>query len=497
MKTFLLSLFLSLAILCGSAHATLDANAARDTYTASGSNNTFTYTFKLLDKSHIAVYLDEVKKVLDVDYTVTSIGSASGSIVFTTNPAASTQVLFLRSVPRSQSSNYVLNESFPSDRVEQDYDKLWMALQEANEKIARLYSLTVGQTMPALPNKCAGGQKMDGYDAFGQISCATDLNAAAATANQWDQITAPSGNTSLAMGANLSTFTWNADTGANPPFRLSTGASNAGTGALLQLDTAGGTGIKPFQATAGGTADGVQMNTTGSLQAIGAGDIKATSLDIPGASVVTTFDAIDPLTTKGDILTHNGTNSIRLPVCADGVSLVADSAQASGWVCGTPDVAQTVLVVKTADETINDAVTGDVLQNDDELLCAVAANKRYLVEIIAAVSAANTTADFKTGWTLPAGATMVWGPQATLTGTTNVARYFGSTTIGQSPTALLTAGGTYSFGSAAVTGGLTLWGLVSTAGTSGNVQFQWAQNQANASDSKFLAGSVLRCTLLN
>lgn len=42
------------------------------------------------------------------------------------------------------------------------------------------------------------------------------------------------------------------------------------------------------------------------------------------------FDALSPLTTKGDILAHNGTNSVRRAVGTDGQILTADSSQASG-----------------------------------------------------------------------------------------------------------------------------------------------------------------------
>jgi hypothetical protein len=42
------------------------------------------------------------------------------------------------------------------------------------------------------------------------------------------------------------------------------------------------------------------------------------------------FDALDPLTTKGDLIVHNGTNSIREAVGANDFVLTADSTQASG-----------------------------------------------------------------------------------------------------------------------------------------------------------------------
>lgn len=46
------------------------------------------------------------------------------------------------------------------------------------------------------------------------------------------------------------------------------------------------------------------------------------------------FNALSPLTTKGDLLTRDATNNIRVPVGTDGQVLVAASAQASGlqWV---------------------------------------------------------------------------------------------------------------------------------------------------------------------
>lgn len=48
------------------------------------------------------------------------------------------------------------------------------------------------------------------------------------------------------------------------------------------------------------------------------------------------FDALAPTTTKGDLIVHNGTDNVRVPVGTDGHSLVADSTQASGvkWAAG-------------------------------------------------------------------------------------------------------------------------------------------------------------------
>lgn len=42
------------------------------------------------------------------------------------------------------------------------------------------------------------------------------------------------------------------------------------------------------------------------------------------------FDALSPLTTKGDLIVYNGTDNVREPVGANGTVVMADSAQASG-----------------------------------------------------------------------------------------------------------------------------------------------------------------------
>lgn len=55
------------------------------------------------------------------------------------------------------------------------------------------------------------------------------------------------------------------------------------------------------------------------------------NLSVPGSTTTALFNNLDPLTTKGDILTHDGTDSIRRAAPSDNFVLIADSAQTSGW----------------------------------------------------------------------------------------------------------------------------------------------------------------------
>jgi len=58
--------------------------------------------------------------------------------------------------------------------------------------------------------------------------------------------------------------------------------------------------------------------------------------EVSFANPIPTFSNLSPLTTKGDLLTHNGSINIREPVGPDGYILSADSTAPSGlrWIAG-------------------------------------------------------------------------------------------------------------------------------------------------------------------
>lgn len=92
----------------------------------------------------------------------------------------------------------------------------------------------------------------------------------------WSALTNPTGNLTLSMGNNTTTFT--AGTATTNPFTFNDTTGNAGTGPLVQINTVGTSAALPLQVTAQGTANGVQMTTAGLLQPIGTGGIKATQM---------------------------------------------------------------------------------------------------------------------------------------------------------------------------------------------------------------------------
>lgn len=146
---------------------------------------------------------------------------------------------------------------------------------------------------------------------------------------------------------------------------------------------------------------------------------------------------------------------------------------------------QPVYVRKASDETVNNSNT---LQDDDALVFAIAANGVYWVEVFLILSATTSVPDFLFGWTVPASCTMLWGglsEQVALGG-------FGPAGTSGTPTSLKTESTTLAIASVNGTIGASLGGIVTNSTNAGNLQLQWAQNTANASDSKVLANSFMR-----
>lgn len=137
----------------------------------------------------------------------------------------------------------------------------------------------------------------------------------------------------------------------------------------------------------------------------------------------------------------------------------------------------TIRVRKTADETVNNSAT---LQDDDDLKFPVGLNETwYFMATMRTDSGA--TPDIKVAVTVPTAADII----ATFMGTHTDGTYK-VTTMNVSGTAISAYGA-----GAGTTWSLTIIGTVRTGANTGNVQFQWAQNTANASDTKVLADSVL------
>lgn len=150
-----------------------------------------------------------------------------------------------------------------------------------------------------------------------------------------------------------------------------------------------------------------------------------------------------------------------------GAGVTASIAGTVGTVTIPGGVAPSAFVAKTADEAVTSST---VLQNDNHLFFAMAANEVWLVTGTYFVDSASATPGVKIGLTLPTGATALWD-----TPTNWGQPAGGSTGIG------LTAASTFAISLATTsTNPITLRYRIINGSTAGNFQLTWAQNVSNA-----------------
>jgi hypothetical protein len=116
----------------------VQTTTSRISYTGNGTSTVFAFNYKILDQTHLQVYLNGVLKTLTTDYTVSGVGAAAGGIVtFGTAPAAAAQIVIARVVPVNQLVQTVNNDTIFSVVFDQAIDKLTMIAQQLSTTASR------------------------------------------------------------------------------------------------------------------------------------------------------------------------------------------------------------------------------------------------------------------------------------------------------------------------------------------------------------------------
>lgn len=247
---FMLCLFLLGAGVPILAQATVnEVDPAANRATGNGSTKIFPYSFTIRVKTDIQVYIDTTVKTVDTHYTVSGLGvDGGGNITFLTAPPNGSVVTFLRKQPASQLSVYNPNEAFPAKRIERDYDKLVMQLQQAKEKAARSYHLPLQElgteALTTVPTLSLRASKYMGWDASGNITALAASSGSSGTGDLTD-VTAGAGIAIASPSGPMPTVSWDASTfvsnltfwdGANASRTLTAGLSGASDPVLTFSD---------------------------------------------------------------------------------------------------------------------------------------------------------------------------------------------------------------------------------------------------------------------
>lgn len=124
---------------------TVSTSNYRNEYNGDCSTTCFAYTFKILEQSHLAVYVANALKTITADYTVTGVEAAGGgNIVLKTPPVLGELVVVERDVPFTQTTAYPEGGVFPAATHEKALDKLTMAIQAVKGLVLRSWRFAAG-----------------------------------------------------------------------------------------------------------------------------------------------------------------------------------------------------------------------------------------------------------------------------------------------------------------------------------------------------------------
>ena len=102
--------------------------------------------------------------------------------------------------------------------------------------------------------------------------------ASSSAGSRWDQLSDPIGNLSLNHGSSNTVFSWGNATAGNSLLQLKDSNNNTGNGYILDLTSGTSSSINIFRATASGSSNGVVIDNTGKMVAIGTGNVEASQL---------------------------------------------------------------------------------------------------------------------------------------------------------------------------------------------------------------------------
>lgn len=158
-------------------------------YVANGITTTFAYQCYLIEDEDLTVSLDEVPQI--TGYTITGIGNVNGgSVVFAVAPANGVKVTIERIPVLARETNYAELGDLRSLTLNNDIDRVWMAIQRAFGIFNRALRFPVESPARAveLPSATARALKALVFDADGNVGVGVDnyndqaANAAASAA---------------------------------------------------------------------------------------------------------------------------------------------------------------------------------------------------------------------------------------------------------------------------------------------------------------------------
>ena len=138
-------------------------------HTGNGTATVFAYDFAILSADDIKVKVGG--SIVTTGFTVAGIGDRDGgTVTFSAAPGSGVEVLLYREVSRERSTDYQYAGDLREDVLDDDLDRIVMALQEDAELIARGIRVPVGESLAELPDAASRENKVLTFGDGGAIA---------------------------------------------------------------------------------------------------------------------------------------------------------------------------------------------------------------------------------------------------------------------------------------------------------------------------------------
>jgi hypothetical protein len=148
-----------LVALAAPALATVSTTASRVDFVATGSTTVYTFTFPVLDKTHVEVRVNGFVQSSGVTVVVNANQATTpgGTVTFGAAPAAGATVRLQRVVPMTQTAHYTPYTAFPAATHEAALDKLTQEVQQVDRDRQDLANASIAGVAPGLAQVIATG----------------------------------------------------------------------------------------------------------------------------------------------------------------------------------------------------------------------------------------------------------------------------------------------------------------------------------------------------
>ncbi len=151
---------------------TVSTTTNKVSYSGTGSQTVFAYTFKIFADGDLDVYIrdtngTETLQTITTNYTVSGAGSDSGgNVTFVTAPGSTDTVVIQRKLGLTQGTDYVANDPFPAESHEDALDRLTFITQQIQEEVDRSIKASVTNTISTTEFAVSAADRANKFFAF-------------------------------------------------------------------------------------------------------------------------------------------------------------------------------------------------------------------------------------------------------------------------------------------------------------------------------------------